>query len=200
MLSTSWQLQQNSAKALSQILFVIFMDRMQLQVQLMSRESLVGFIRPWPQARTGAACNIVWSSWNESPHLLKSELLCQKIVRKFLLWFGSELPPQVKEFSHLQVLFKSESDVECKITRRIGVTSAVIVCHGDGAALSLGSTLLCSNPSNMIMTQTIRLQLWTAKFIFFTRWTERSSDIWWDLGVELMLLLLRGFGHLIRIF
>lgn len=39
------------------------------QVQLMSGESLMGFIRPWPPAHTWAVCNRVWSSWNESPHL-----------------------------------------------------------------------------------------------------------------------------------
>lgn len=40
------------------------------QVQLKSRESLVGFIRLWPPAHTWAARSRVWSGWNESPHLM----------------------------------------------------------------------------------------------------------------------------------
>lgn len=80
-------------KASSEILFVIYMHRIS-SCSWWVGESLVGFIRPWPPTHTRAVCSRVWSSWNESPHLTCS---ARKWSEKSLLWFGSELLPQVSE-------------------------------------------------------------------------------------------------------
>lgn len=77
----------------SEILFVIYMHRIS-SCSWWVGESLVGFIRPWPPTHTWAVCNRVWSSWNESPHLTCS---ARKWSEKSLLWFESELLPQVNE-------------------------------------------------------------------------------------------------------
>lgn len=54
-----------------------------LQVQPMSRENLVCFIGPWPPAHTGGSLqqSAKQLEWKSTP-LLKSEVLCQRMVRK----------------------------------------------------------------------------------------------------------------------
>lgn len=149
-----------------------------LQVQLMSRESLEGFIRPCPPVHTWAACNRVWSSWNESAHLRCS---ATKWSENSDFGLGESRCPRWRRSITFRSCTKTEGKMEYEIKRSYGsiFCSMMMVELRPWAQLSIyqsicAPTLNYGNDCNKIVNTSRKTN------VFKMNW-ERSPDIWWGL-------------------